>query len=275
MSNLNLFACGSHYVGVWSSGTTYKAKDVVKGSNASPYICKVTSSIGNDPTSSPTQWDVLLSAPPVITVATVDRVGGAQFGIQAGSSWAIRGGSWLLENTVANEVKLVRMRANCDCNCNCDCSGIDCDCASNCNCYSDCNCASNCNCVSTCNCHFDCNCASNCNCTHQCIPDCACDCYITNCDCACACLCAWPGLDCNVYVPNDPYDDTNCDLCQCQCINCNNCLDCDCYSDCNCASGTDCVSNCDCYANCNCASNCNCYADCNCWGQCNCNCSAI
>ena len=46
----------------WNSSTTYGAKAHVMGSNGEIYYCKVASSTGNDPTTSPTQWGLAFEA---------------------------------------------------------------------------------------------------------------------------------------------------------------------------------------------------------------------
>lgn len=46
----------------WNSSTTYATKALVMGSNGEIYYCKVASSTGNDPTTSPTQWGLAFEA---------------------------------------------------------------------------------------------------------------------------------------------------------------------------------------------------------------------
>ena len=46
----------------WNSSTTYATKALVMGSNGEIYHCKVASSTGNDPTTSPTQWGLAFEA---------------------------------------------------------------------------------------------------------------------------------------------------------------------------------------------------------------------
>lgn len=46
----------------WNSSTTYATKALVMGSNGEIYYCKVASSAGNDPTTSPTQWGLAFEA---------------------------------------------------------------------------------------------------------------------------------------------------------------------------------------------------------------------
>lgn len=58
---------GIVYQGAWNSGTTYAFGDSVSGSNGTSYVSRVAGNVNNDPTTSPTQWQILAHSNTIVS----------------------------------------------------------------------------------------------------------------------------------------------------------------------------------------------------------------